>query len=333
MAKADPKKLKVAKQISRSDILLSIARNPNTSQLYVGSNDFHVYGLDPMGKKVKFTAMQGGHQSYVTGVALAKDKIVSGGYDGKLIWSDAKSGKQLHKVGAHTRWIRRVRATSDGKYVVSVADDMVCRIWDVEKAMLARELRGHKVMTPHNYRSMMHACAISPDNKYLATADKVGHVVVWDFATGKQLVALDAPKMYTWDPRQRIHSIGGIRALAFSPDNKQLAVGGIGQIGNIDHLGAKARLEVFDWQKKKRTHEFKGEASKGIYEHLAFHHKGEWLVGAGGDHAGFIKFIDLKKNKVFKETKAPMHVHDMVLNETSDTIYAAGHGKVVVWTL
>ena len=37
-----------------------------------------------------------------------------------------------------------------------------------------------------------------------------------------------------------------------------LAVGGIGKIGNIDHLEGKARVEVFDWQKGERTHEFPG---------------------------------------------------------------------------
>ena len=41
----------------------------------------------------------------------------------------------------------------------------------------------------------------------------------------------------------------------------------------------------------------------------------------------FIKFFDLEKKNVLKQAKAPMHVHEFTVNETYDTIYAAGHGK------
>src|SRR5438552_257273 len=84
--------------------------------------------------------------------------------------------------------------------------------------------------------SKVYAVAFSADGYRLATGDKVGHVVVWDVESGKQLTTCEAPGMYTWDPVQRLHSIGGIRSLAFSPDGTRLAVGGMGKVGNIDHL-------------------------------------------------------------------------------------------------
>ena len=180
---------------------------------------------------------------------------------------------------------------------------------------------------------MLFCTAISRDGKLLATGDKVGHIVVWDIASGKQLGAVEAPTMYTWDPKARIHSIGGVRSLAFSPDSKLLAAGGIGQIGNIDHLGAQARVEIFDWKKAERTHEFTNDKFKGLVEHLEFHPEGNWLFAAGGDHNGFYQFLDLSAKKVIKQDKAPMHVHDVAFNESYDTIYAVGHGKLVVWKM
>ena len=193
-----------------------------------------------------------GHDSYVTGLALAGTTLVSGGYDGRLIWWDIETRSQVRAVDAHAKWIRNVAASPDGSIVASVADDMVCRLWDAATGKLLHELRGHAEQTPHHFPSMLFACAFSPDGRHLATGDKVGHIVVWDVESGSRSATLEAPVMYTWDPVQRRHSIGGIRSLAFSPDGKQLAVGGIGKIGNIDHLDGKARVEVFDWQKGER---------------------------------------------------------------------------------
>src|SRR5262249_46289326 len=155
-----------------------------------------------------------------------------GGYDGRLSWWDIDKCGQIRSVEAHTKWIRNVIASPDGKYVASVADDMVCRVWEASSGKSAHELRGHKERTPNHFPSMLFNCAFTPDGKYLATADKVGHIVVWDMATGKESKTLEAPGFYTWDGRQRIHSIGGPRGLAFSPDGKTLAVSGIGLIGN-----------------------------------------------------------------------------------------------------
>ncbi len=133
---------------------------------------------------------------------------------------------------------------------------------------------------------MLYAFAFSPDGKLLATGDKVGHVVVWDVETGKELGTCEAPVMYTWDPVQRRHSIGGIRSLAFSPDGKQLAVGGMGKIGNIDHLEAKSRVEVFDWKAGKQTAEFAGDKFRGSSIGLRGRRAGRGCSGPAGPAKG-----------------------------------------------
>lgn len=325
-------KLKSVKDISRPSIVFSIARQPNSSRLFLGCSDFKVYDFDltlpnPQPKEL------GAHASYVTSVALAGKFLVSGSYDGRLIWWDTGKNEQVRAVDAHSKWIRRVVATRDGKTIASVADDMVCRLWDVESGKQIRELRGHQEKTPHHYLSMLYACAISPDGKQIATGDKVGHVVIWELETGKQLTTLETPVMYTWDPTQRRHSIGGIRSLAFSPDGKLLAVGGMGKVGNIDHLEGKARVEVFDWQKGERTYEFPGEKFNGLVEHLEFHPQGDWLLGAGGAGDGFLMFFDLPQKKVLRQEKVAMHVHDLTINEAVDTIYVAGHNKISIFEM
>ena len=328
----DPNNLKITKQVAQPGILFSVAKQPQTTRVFTGASDFKIYDLDVMAEKPEPVEYVG-HESYVTGVALCGKYLVSGGYDGRLIWWDPETRQQVRSIHAHDKWIREVQATPDGRFVVSVADDMLGRVWDIENGTHLRDLSGHALRTPHHFPSMLYACAISSDGRYVATGDRVGHNVVWDLHNGEQLGTVETPVMYTWDPKQRIHSIGGVRSLAFSVDAKLLAVGGIGTIGNIDHLDAFGRIEIFDWQKGERVFELVVDTRKGLVERMAFDPAGKWLVAAGGAHDGFIAFFDLADGKIIKHEKAPMHVHDFVLNSTADTIYAVGHGQLVVWSV
>jgi WD40 repeat protein len=332
MPTANPQKLKSIKQHSLKLIALAIARQPRTGRLFLGGSDFKVHAVDPTADKLDLKEI-GKHESYVTSVAVAGEAVISGGYDGRLSWWDPDRPAQIRVLEAHTKWIRNIVVSPDGKLVASVADDMVCKLHETATGKLVHELRGHKEKTPTGFLSMLYACTFSSDGKRLATGDKVGHIVIWDVATGKEVTTLESPGMYTWDGRQRIHSIGGIRALAFSPDGKQLAVGGIGKIGNVDHLDGPARIEVFDVQSGKATHLFEKTKFKGLINRLTFDAQGAWLLGAGGAGNGFFVFVDLKTGKIAKEEAAKFHIHAIALNEAQDTIYAAGHNALAVYEM
>ena len=183
---ANPDKLKAVKTLARPDIVFAIARKPGTSQVFCGGSDFSVYQLDLEEPKPEPKEL-GRHESYVTGLACSGATLVSGGYDGRLIWWNAESHSKIREVPAHAKWIRNVAATPDGSIIASVADDMVCRLWDCSSGRLIRELRGHAELTPSHLTSMLYALAISRDGTLLATGDKVGHIVVWDIQSGRSL--------------------------------------------------------------------------------------------------------------------------------------------------
>lgn len=331
----DPTKLKVTKDLGRQDILFQLARMPNSERVFVGSSDFKLYDVDLSAAKPEAKPV-GEHGSYVTSVAIADGGkvLVSGSYDCKLSWWDAANYKAIRSVEAHKKQIRSVVASPDGKLVASIADDMACRLWDAASGKLVREMVGHDAETPHHFPSMLYAVAFSSDGKLIATGDKVGRVCIWNTADGKKLGQVDSPGMYTWDPKQRRHSIGGIRSLAFSPDGATIAVGGCGQIGNVDHLESPARLEAFDWQGGKSKYVVSTDGKhKGIFEQLIFSRDGSWLVAAGGGNAGFVAFFEPKAGKIIFQDAAPMHIHGLALSESGETLYASGHNKLLAWSL
>jgi WD40 repeat protein len=321
-----PDSLKLIRDFQRPVITFAVARFGDSDTVYLGCSDFKVYSADLTAAKFEPKELYG-HETYVTGVALAGLSAVSGGYDGKLIWCDITTGDVIRSVDAHSKWIRKVAASPDGKLIASIADDMVCRVWNAASGKLVHELRGHKEQTPNNFVSMLHALTFSADGKLLATGDKVAHVVVWDVQSGTEVGACDAPVMYTWDKVQRLHSIGGVRSLAFSPDGKQLAVGGTGKIGNIDHLEAKSRIEVFDWKAGKQLAEFVSDR-QGIVNRLAWSACGSWLAGAGGAGEGFLLFYDVAAKKLLRSEKLPMHTHDFHLTDDSRELVCVGHNRI-----
>ena len=328
----NPDTLKAVKDYSRPVVTFAIARADGSDTAYLGCSDFKVYAADFAAAKFEPKELYT-HESYVTGVALAGPTLVSGGYDGKLTWFDTAAGKVIRTHDAHAKWIRKVIASPDGTLVASIADDMACKLWDAKTGKIVHELKGHKEKTPNDFNSMLYAVAFSADGKLLATGDKVGHVVVWDAQSGKEVGTCEAPVMYTWDKAQRLHSIGGIRSLAFSPDGKSLAVGGMGKVGNIDHLEGKARVEVFDWKAGKQTAEFPGDKFSGLVNRLAWAPDGSWLVGAGGAGEGFLCFYDPANKKTLRQEKLTMHVHDFAITAAADQITCVGHNRITVHKL
>lgn len=330
MPDPQPRNLRVVRQINRRDMLFSVARLPDSERLLVASSENKVFELDASQANPEARQLAD-HGRYVTCVRLAGRYAISGGYDGRLIWWDREAGRVARTIDAHTRWIRQLAVSPNGAKIASVGDDMVCRIWSVATGRCIHELRGHEERTPQGFASMLYCCAYSPDGRRLATGDRVGRVVVWDAGEARQLAVLDASGLYTWDGVQRIRSIGGVRALAFSPDGTHLAAGGVGQIGNVDALQGPSRVEVFDWSRRERLFFFQG--TNGIVNKLHYHPRGAWLCAIGGGGNGLVMFYDTARRSMVHQGNVPMHVHDATFNDDLTTLYAAGHQKVVVMSL
>lgn len=329
-----PAKVTIDRTVRLPSMTFCLARYQSGSRIFCGGADFGLHVFDSAAEKPETKPLsEARHSSYVTGVVSAGGMLISGGYDRSLIWWHAETGQQIRRVeAAHDRWIRSLAVSPDGLRLATVADDMRTKIWDAVSGQCLLTLDGYEPQTPHGFPSMLYAVCFSADGQRLATGNKTGKVLIRDAHSGAVQQTIDVPVMYTWDPKARRHSIGGIRSLAFSGDGSLLAVGGMGQVGNIDHLEGKSRIEVFRLPGGERVHEIEDSKYKGLVERLQFSADSKWLLAAGGDNGGFLSAWSMDTGKLLAQEKVGNHVHafEMLSDRTLVTV---GHDQASLVTL
>jgi WD40 repeat protein len=140
------------------------------------------------------------------------ERVALGGAGGEVQVWDTMSGKQLCVFPAPGNTLRWISWSPDGSRVATLHGDSPIRLWDPQNpgaAPLALALRDRSSELP--------APAWSSDGKYLAygTTDRGAPIQLWEAATGREVETLRLPQDGSDAPQWR--------ALAFSPDNKQLA--------------------------------------------------------------------------------------------------------------
>jgi WD40 repeat protein len=153
------------------------------------------------------------HARTVTGVTAGGSVIASGSTDGKVLMWSPPADKPVHALSAGPA-VRCISVSADGKLLGSGGDDNAVQLWDPIAGKPIRKLTG-----PTDW---ILAVAISPDGKFVAAGGHDGRLWAWEVG-GKKLfdVLAQAPP----PPKAPVET-NVVTTLAFSPDGKQIALGG-----------------------------------------------------------------------------------------------------------
>lgn len=195
-------------------------------------------------------------------------RLVTGGLDGTIkVWADVEQlqAAELTFKG-HTGPIHNLLFDEGETRLVSGGEDQTARIWNLEQPGVIRALESE--------RSRGTRAAFSPDGLLIAGEEK-NQVVIWDATTNKRVMALEK------DPSAQVYG------LAFSPDNRTLAVG-YGASRVVSHV------VLWDLDRGERLVRFAGTSDlpdfttnliDGPANALAFSPDGQYLAaGFGSPH-------------------------------------------------
>ena len=229
--------------------------------------------------------------------------LATAGFDYTVRLWDVGTRKEIKKLDGHTKLVLAVAISPDGKRVLSGSQDKTAKIWEWPVFSPTKTFAGHP--------GAVQALAVKPDGKLVAAA--AGRSVkIWDLATGQTIKEVqghdgdvqsvawrgDGGGLATGDKAHgirlwkadlnheaTIESPGeGVLALAYLPNNQQLASAGSDGLGRLWQLPAIAPRTI---------------DPKGAVDVFAISRDGTKLATAGGDKV--IRLWNTADGKSIKE--------------------------------
>jgi RNA polymerase sigma factor (sigma-70 family) len=229
----DPKTGEDRRRIELGARLVRLAFSPDGRHIAVTERDnaVRVYETET-GRRVYswVVKLDNPSENYTSAVAFAPDgKFLAAGATDNLIrmW-DLTTGQERRIFRGHSWYVTSLAFGPGGKFLYSTSWDGTVRRWEVAS--------GKELPVADGYSGGV-AVAFAPDGTRLASASDAP-IHIWDASTGRRLRVLKG------DP-------AGTTYLAFSPNGRTLAAGGVGLTVHLWDAATGNLLRKWHWPKGK----------------------------------------------------------------------------------
>lgn len=288
-------KLEKPRHIHLPTGVLGLALSANDERLFASCMDGKIFGVRTSGGEPE--AFQGGHQSYASSCVLlpGEKTLISGGYDGFLLWHDVETKRVFRRVKAHDFWSWKIALSPDGRRVASVTGQYLPGSEDYKPATATEptvkvfDTQTGDIIRAFDHLPPVQSVAFSPDGAHVAAANMMGEVRVWDIATGAEAAKFSSEDFTCWGIVKSPHYVGGIYDLAFAPDGESLLCCGMGPMRDPMAGNGKMTWQRWAWREdppKMSGQIHDGEHGSGLMETLAHSPYGSAFLMAGRQAQG-----------------------------------------------
>mgnify|MGYP001420737671 CR=1 FL=1 len=202
----------------------SVAFSADGKRLATGSNDARLWDVSTGQQIAEFK----GHSKALVSVAISPDgtKLATGSFDKTAKLWDIATGQMLWTTISSTGTglaVGRLAFSSDGNTLSGEDDDREIKAWNVST--------GKETTLHVKFGKIGHSFAVSPDGKLLAAQTKAFFITVFDIASGRKIVTVDA--------------FGFVKDVVFAPDSKTLLTTGSEKIAKLWSLPEGKEIRKF----------------------------------------------------------------------------------------